>query len=423
MSQLKIVQSLNVLHIATMNTYEAVLQDGKEGLKLLGSDTILTGAALPPVDGLLVVFPVIPAAGDLVVSYLEGELVYGEIKQIGDNSTFVIDFDGVGAVSLSRNQFHVTATTSSIPNDELSEGLNVIVVDGDENFPTGSRAIITHVGVTKGIPSKTVILARNALEWVWDINEVGFRYPDPTLVDFEFTDDPEQVDLDALALAAVEGALPEASEIAEISDDVFSFTVNDLDGNPVAWADLPEEVQATLSNVAEQIKELGPEGFGDLCAEVAALNEETAAVNEEAEVLQPVETATAPMPNPFYFLGAMFQAIADEIREEELNKIADASVSDQLEHEGFVDALNVGLDDNLQGALQKLSLGMNLLGRMASNCNNPVTFAQFQSVSTVLAEARGLLYEATKTQLDIVTDIGVNRVIQRNYAEVAGALN
>lgn len=405
MSQPKIVQSLNVLHIPTMNTYEAVLLDGKEGLKLIGTDTILTDGDLPPVDAMIVVLPVIPEVGDLVASYLEGELVYGEIKQIGDNSTFVIDFYDIGAVSLSRNQFHVTATTSSIPNDELSEGLNVIVVDGDENFPTGSRAIITHVGVTKGIPSKTVILARNALEWVWDINEVGFRYPDPTLVDFDFTDDPEQVDLgsdatvvldfdsvDQQAQASIEGEL---REVAELGDENFSFYVTDAAGNPVDWKDLPEEARAALSKVADEVKTQG----GD-----------------------EVEEKTA-QPSTFDFFAMIIGELAEMVRQEELNHLAEASINDQLDHEDFVEVLGIELDQRLDGAMKKLSLGMNLVGRMASNASDELGYRQLQAVGEDLAETRGLLFEVSKARLDIVADTTVNRSLQSNYGEMVDALN
>lgn len=81
------------------------------------------------------------------------------------------------------------------------------------------------------------------------------------------------------------------------------------------------------------------------------------------------------------------------------------------------------LASDLGTALAKLTLGMNLLGRMGARALNEQQANQFDNVVSILAEARNAVLEASKAQMDVTTDIAVNRALQAQYLNVASSLN
>lgn len=407
MSQMKVVQSLTLLHFATMNTYEAILEEGKEALRLLSGDLILRDN-LPELSELLIVLPIVPVVGDTAVSYLEGDLAYGTIREAGDD--FLVDFEAFGGVRLRRNQFHVTGAGSVLSIADLNSLQEVIVVSSaDPNFPFGSKATVMNIGEARSIGTP-IVLVKNNLGWVWNSSGVGFRVYDETIVDFEFSDEPDVVltdaDLGLEAYAAADVALTEsladalspveATPVSELSDDRVSFFVTGPDGDPIAWDDLPDEVKEKLTAIADGVKQLDAD-FLELAGEVGEVGE---------------------------FVGSILGAVADEaIRVEHYKVIASEAAADQEDHEDFVLQANDFLAGDLGTALAKLTLGMNLLGRMGARAVDEKQADQFENVISIFAEARNAVLEASKAQLDITTDISVNRALQAQYINAARSLN
>ncbi|MDX0267657.1 hypothetical protein GOC13_07410 [Sinorhizobium meliloti] len=429
MSQMKVVQSLTLLHFATMNTYEAILEEGKEALRLLSGDLILRDN-LPELSELLIVLPIVPVVGDTAVSYLEGDLAHGKIRETGDD--FLIDFEAFGAVRLRRNQFHVTDVGSVLSIPDLKSLQEVIVVSSaDPHFPFGSKATVMNIGEARSIGAP-VVLVKNNLGWVWNSSGVGFRVYDETIVDFEFFDEPEVVLTDAdLAIedyAASDVALTEslaealspseATPVSELSDDRVSFFVTGPEGDPIAWGDLPDEVKEKLTEIADGVKQLD----GDMLADFLEL---AGGVGEDSESEESVdEEEVTPGPAFAELVGSILGAAADEaIRVEHYKVIASEAAADQEDHEDFVLQANDLLANDLGLALAKLTLGMNLLGRMGARAVDEKQANQFENVVSILAEARNAVLEASKAQLDITTDISVNRALQAQYLNVARSLN
>lgn len=430
MSQMKVVQSLTLLHFATMNTYEAILEEGKEALRLLSGDLILRDN-LPELSELLIVLPIVPVVGDTAVSYLEGDLAYGTIREAGDD--FLVDFEAFGAVRLRRNQFHVTGAGSVLSIADLNSLQEVIVVSSaDPNFPFGSKATVMNIGEARSIGTP-IVLVKNNLGWVWNSWGVGFRVYDETIVDFEFSDEPDVVltdaDLGLEAYAAADVALtesladalspPEATPVSELSDDRVSFFVTDPEGDPIAWGDLPDEVKEKLTEIADGVKQLDGEMLADFLELAGGVGEDSSESEESVD-----EEEVTPGPAFAELVGSILGAAADEaIRVEHYKVIASEAAADQEDHEDFVLKANDFLANDLGLALAKLTLGMNLLGRMGARAVDEKQANQFENVVSILAEARNAVLEASKAQLDITTDIGVNRALQAQYLNVARSLN
>lgn len=429
MSQMKVVQSLTLLHFATMNTYEAILEEGKEALRLLSGDLVLRDN-LPELSELLIVLPIVPVVGDTAVSYLEGDLAYGTIREAGDD--FLVDFEAFGAVRLRRNQFHVTGAGSVLSIADLNSLQEVIVVSSaDPNFPFGSKATVMNIGEARSIGTP-IVLVKNNLGWVWNSSGVGFRVYDETIVDFEFSDEPDVVltdaDLGLEAYAAADVALTEsladalspveATPVSELSDDRVSFFVTGPDGDPIAWDDLPDEVKEKLTAIADGVKQLDGYALADfleLAGEVGEDMKKEEGVDEEE---------IAPGAAFEEFVGSILGAVADEaIRVEHYKVIASEAAADQEDHEDFVLQANDFLANDLGTALAKLTLGMNLLGRMGARAVDEKQADQFENVISIFAEARNAVLEASKAQLDITTDISVNRALQAQYINAARSLN
>lgn len=430
MSQMKVVQSLTLLHFATMNTYEAILEEGKEALRWLSGDLVLRDN-LPELSELLIVLPIVPVVGDTAVSYLEGDLAYGTIREAGDD--FLVDFEAFGAVRLRRNQFHVTGAGSVLSIADLNSLQEVIVVSSaDPNFPFGSKATVMNIGEARSIGTP-IVLVKNNLGWVWNSSGVGFRVYDETIVDFEFSDEPDVVltdaDLGLEAYAAADVALTEsladalspveATPVSELSDDRVSFFVTGPDGDPIAWDNLPDEVKEKLAEIADGVKQLD----GDALADFLELASQTGEELEGEEGFDD-EEVIAPGPALGEFFDSILGAAVDEaIRDEHYKVIASEAAADQEDHEDFVMQANDVLASDLGTALAKLTLGMNLLGRMGARALNEQQANQFDNVVSILAEARNAVLEASKAQMDVTTDIAVNRALQAQYLNVASSLN
>lgn len=364
---IKIVQSQTVFHVLNLNTLRAALVDGVQVFKDEANGLDLPAANLS-LSEVLIVLPVTPQAGDKVVSIHEGDLVTGVV--LGDHiqGGFVIEYEGVGLVRLSRNQFHVTEAITTLDHGALYVGDELVVIDGGNgNFPHGTIATVQNIAQTKGIPSLRVVLAKNNLDWTWDAQGVGFRLLDKTVIDFDFPGEIEDATLadvaktdapfvpvsgidhlpetvfqeneeamDAVTNEALEQALdntdfnadePVNTEAlglttADLPDDLKSehldFVITDADGNRISWADLPEAVQASLRGVIGDVTELLeplaiagvsadelPDDLGATLA--AALNGNVVAQEELADATDDDKDEFPGSPDDF--LDAMFGAL------------------------------------------------------------------------------------------------------------------
>ncbi|MBB5278674.1 hypothetical protein HNR26_004776 [Rhizobium rosettiformans] len=426
MSQLKIVQSLSLLHIASMNTYDAVLVDGKEALRLQGAEDVLM-TDLPAISEFMIVLPVLPSIGDTVVSYYEGDLISGTIAVI-DDGDFVIQVDDIGLIALARHQFHVTGVVGATDVSGLAPGAQLVSTSEDSaNFPFGSKATLSHVSQTRGMPPSTIIMVKNNLGWTWDASTVSFRVFDPTIVNFTFDDEVETIfsaseveieeEVDTLTLDAT-------TTIPELNGDGLVFMLTDMEGNPIDWADVPDDVREAVTKVANEIKATAPLSVLEADFEMTT----PVAVEGDFELtdVDPVtrDPVHATLKGDFSHILDMLSYVAMEQEQmlqqkaQERNDLMQASADDEMDHKRFVAAGLQEANQHLHEAVKKIALGLNVLARMATRSKDELQFAQFNNVIAILTEGRNALGETSKAHTDIATDINVNDALQANYAEL-----
>ena len=428
MSNSKILQSMLVLHYASMNTYEAVIADGKPALRQQGTDTLITD--LSTLEDVMIVLPVAPRAGDVVATYYEGELLMGVIEPLRDNGLFGVDLGEAGIFELSRNQFHVVEAVGSDIIIEETQGTQLVVISSrDENFPVGTKATLAHVTTTRAVPPVVIPMVTNNLGWTWDATGVNFRLLDPTVVDFDFAEEVTQLDPSAFGALVDESSVDDSSidaltqlfpilgagettegflvdnDIKELGNEHFGFTITDAEGNSLQLDDLPEEVRAAITRI-------------------------TTSMTGEA-----VEPQKAPVPDlgfPYFnVLGSLFSDLfgiiskeaEEKARQDRLETITKAAFYAQNEHEDFVQDAHVEISDHMGEATKKLSLAMNLLNRTISLTTDVEAQRSLGDIAVLLAESRNDIIEASKAQLDLTTDIHVNGQLQEGFAKSALALH
>lgn len=476
---IKIVQSQTIFNILNLNTYRAALVDGAQ---VFVDDTngLMIPAENVALDEVLVVLPIDPYIGDSIVSIYEGDLVTGKIVGTTgdlDGNDYIVQFDTIDfKVSLKRNQFHVTAAGDVSAHNGLSVGDELVIVVGTANFPYGTTAIVKNIAQTKGIPSITVVLAQNNCEWTWDLTGVGVRYLDKTVIDFSFDGEVEpfltpadlitETSADSLPnnilqeneeamsedisehLDQVLGAADESITLTptvdlpeDLQSEHLDFAITDANGNAVAWADLPEEVQGALRGVIGEVSTI----LNPLAADGASGEEVAAALagafGADAQVLAEEELADAAGDDEVILPGLEFGSFMDELfgalfgpsifaaaaeaeRARQVDLLAQTSVAAEEDHKEYIADSYEEIEEHNTETIRNVALALNLLGRTIKTQagGNPALAHQLSHINDLLTSARNSAFNVDKAILDAMTDIQVNTAVQENIADRAATL-
>lgn len=430
-----IYQTAHVFVMSTMSTFEAILENGRQGFKRL-SDGFTSFDDLPSLADIVFVLPVEPLLGDQVITYHEGQMVMGSVAgmNIGGEGKFMLDLDGVADyVVLTRNLFHVVEARQI-----AEEGSYVVAGDGavvvsstNANFPFGTRAIIRSI-TPRASPTADgamVIIATNGLDQTWDASGVTFRPFDATVIDFNFTDEAQIIpknnaavieeinihDVNDLDSSEIEGL---GEEIPELSDENIGMYVTDHEGNPVAWEDIPDDVRAVMTSISEQLKASAE--FNEAVPEEVDADQPADQTDDESEMDAAVGSFFTSL------LGAAY--IAQAIQEEEdridaqITAFATESEMVQDEHVEYItDGLNE-MNERITKAVADISLITNLVGRIVSRAKSDEDSARFDAIYSALTNLRNDVIEIGKCSLDVSVDVKVNTVVQDEIAARAGAL-
>jgi hypothetical protein len=349
MTSKTIAQSTYLLDPATRETFVVNVDSNNTPLLTRIADskeTYISEIDEERLKSFMVVLPVFPVKGDIVVSFDDGELVTGVIVLVKTSPALVYSVvfgDSSEPIDLARECFHVVQTNAGSLRD-FSPLDDVVAIRETLGFPYGSTGEVVEDG------DEGPLMIKNALGITFVCSKDDFREVDYTDVTFDFN--------------VVETAAVEDAPGIDISvEDAIHLGLMSEDDAAESEVDVDVETDKAVEDSSKAFEDFFQTIFDNIFG----------VAPKDAE--------------------AQRQANIDTV-ERAMHREIDSSTK-------YISDANTELERKLQSAQVGLSIQMNLIGRvMASPSTSQTLQDSLQNILAGLAVCRNDVSDALRCSLD-----------------------